>query len=395
MSQEVYSKLVDGFRLKHGLDIEDVLKNYWYCGGDTAEHLSKWKLYWDNQPKKRAFPPHTDQCVCDHPIEKQCYITNGTQIIVVGSKCIDNFLDGCILGCLRCEKKHRNQKYNLCNLCKKEPFNCLQCNEYHNNTKNENWCKSCLKEYPFYCFTCKKRHMYGLTSEKCENCFKKQYPFTCNNTRCNKPLAKNGYCNERCKCPFLCLSDSCYKPLMKYGYCDDGCKPKCIICNNVHTNENSDYCSQECSNKSICKTCNIIFDNEDKSILYCSDQCFPLCLKCKTPLKKQFYSFGQYCTSTCYVYRNEDIPKYVQKPEPNVVEINVIPKTEPKVVEPKVEPIVPPKIYPTDNPKIDRVVDGDVETYNITININNKQVIKSAKTYYGALEIFNQFALKS
>ena len=64
-----------------------------YIGGDTDEHYRWWKLHQKKNDKLER-PKHTTKCICGHTIIKNCYITDGKNILVVGSGCIKNFNNG-------------------------------------------------------------------------------------------------------------------------------------------------------------------------------------------------------------------------------------------------------------------------------------------------------------
>ena len=63
-------------------------------------------------------PEHTDRCVCDHFIQENCYITNDTDMIVVGNCCIKKFVNKSGRTCDKCGEPHKNRVVNRCNLCR-------------------------------------------------------------------------------------------------------------------------------------------------------------------------------------------------------------------------------------------------------------------------------------
>lgn len=317
MSQHVYNKLVEGFKDKYNLEIEDVLKNYKYCGGDSDEHLSKWKLYWDNKTIKLSPPPHTNECVCDHHIERQCYITNGIEVIVVGSCCINNFLNRCILNCERCDAPHKNRIINLCNECKKDPYECKLCKHQHHNHRNIEYCKPCLKANPNSCRMCGS----PCVNTMCLECLKRYTKcFSCYNI-----FSSNGniYCSDQCKpncvvcdikhtnkgdyCSLICSSKTKCWTCEKYSdshsiFCSEECKPKCLVCKTPMTHR-STYCSTKCSNTKYCFKCNNAFLS-DKPTSYCSEECKPSCIQCSRRFAIGFVLNRNYCSEYCYRHIN-------------------------------------------------------------------------------------------
>ena len=70
-------------------------------------------------------PPIARECMCGHPIVKQCYIQAKGKpeigLAVVGSCCIKRFIPtGKDLICEKCNAPHQNRKNNMCNECRME-----------------------------------------------------------------------------------------------------------------------------------------------------------------------------------------------------------------------------------------------------------------------------------
>lgn len=116
-----------GLKEKYNLNYEDVKYNYRYCGGNKDRHYNYWKLV--NKDKK--LPKHESNCVCNHHIEENCYITNGDDILVLGNCCIKAFVIKCNRTCEICGDTHRNRTDNKCNLCrqKEKTKKCISCNK--------------------------------------------------------------------------------------------------------------------------------------------------------------------------------------------------------------------------------------------------------------------------
>ncbi len=68
--------------MRHGLKLED-MKDYKYCGGSKpGRHLNYWNLF--NRNKKLKQPEDTDECICGHNIEENCYIIHKTSKNILG-----------------------------------------------------------------------------------------------------------------------------------------------------------------------------------------------------------------------------------------------------------------------------------------------------------------------
>ena len=55
-------------------------------------------------------PTHKCACVCEHAIKHNCYITDGTDIIVIGNCCIKKFMEHCNRTYEICNKPHKIEK---------------------------------------------------------------------------------------------------------------------------------------------------------------------------------------------------------------------------------------------------------------------------------------------
>jgi hypothetical protein len=113
-SVELTDKFIKGLK-NYDLTLEEIRSGKWsYCGGNTGRHHNYWKLCCPNQ----ELPEHMDRCVCDHPIEENCYITDGPTILVLGNCCIKKFIPKSGRTCQKCGEPHKNRKNNLCNRCR-------------------------------------------------------------------------------------------------------------------------------------------------------------------------------------------------------------------------------------------------------------------------------------
>jgi hypothetical protein len=125
---------------KLDLSFED-FQNSIYCGGDHDEHLNYWNQYWTTKKiYDKKLPEHNEKCLCEHPIEKNCYVHNREtdQIIVLGNCCIKRFVTKSKRTCDRCGDNHRNTKLNFCNTCHPK---CRRCHKkVYNDEKHCDWC---------------------------------------------------------------------------------------------------------------------------------------------------------------------------------------------------------------------------------------------------------------
>ena len=127
----------DGFKkglIEYGLSLEDI-KSWEYCGGNENIYFNDFVKNFGHM----AHPEREDNCVCGHKIVTNCYITNKDftptkkmkkiqyqnkeiPILIVGSCCVKQFMEGTKLKCEVCGKLHRRNKCktNLCSQCDKK-----------------------------------------------------------------------------------------------------------------------------------------------------------------------------------------------------------------------------------------------------------------------------------
>ena len=103
--------------VKYGLNLED-LQKYKYYGGDDGSHLKYLKLISNENEIKMLKAEHSDECVCGQGIVRNCYITDGENIIILGNCCIKRFVPKCFRTCEKCEERHKNRIVNRCNKCR-------------------------------------------------------------------------------------------------------------------------------------------------------------------------------------------------------------------------------------------------------------------------------------
>ncbi len=94
---------------------EELIDDYFYIGGDFSHHL---KLYQKHNIK--PLPPKNHRCICGHKIRNNIFISNGENILSLGSSCFQKFCPKTVKLCEDCGYKHRNRKDNICNKCRKK-----------------------------------------------------------------------------------------------------------------------------------------------------------------------------------------------------------------------------------------------------------------------------------
>ena len=192
-SKRAFKGFIRGLWLKHRIVYNEEFRRTWkYAGGDGCSRgkmgFSKNRHYrwWEQLYKNRKFPDFLRRCVCGHPIEENCFITNDLlnpngRLITIGNCCILKFIpDGC-RACPLCETPHRNRTTNRCNKCRYDIF-CKSCNQIVHLTKNskETECAECRpKPFVKACILCKT----PITSylPKCFGCQSKKHCFSCPN----------------------------------------------------------------------------------------------------------------------------------------------------------------------------------------------------------------------
>ncbi len=110
---------------KYNLTIEDINNEWFYMGGETGQHLKNYKKSYRN----KELPPHSDTCVCGHKIKNNCFITNGEDVLALGTACALRFVPKLDRICEECGEKHRNRKDNKCKKCRRKfrkiPTSCI------------------------------------------------------------------------------------------------------------------------------------------------------------------------------------------------------------------------------------------------------------------------------
>ena len=101
----------------HDVTLEEIQSGGWrYCGGEGGHR----ERYFELSSPTLKRPTHKTKCVCGHPIQDNCYITNGVVVLVLGNVCVKRFLPAEKSGrtCSVCGSRHGNRNVNKCNVCK-------------------------------------------------------------------------------------------------------------------------------------------------------------------------------------------------------------------------------------------------------------------------------------
>jgi hypothetical protein len=182
----LYIRFVEALK-ERGLDLNTVLRNWYYCGNDKDENGALiFNVFF---PKDEYECPEKEtHCICGARITHNYYVTDGKeQILVVGKECITRFLDfnmGKV--CSHCKGPHKNRADNYCNTCRQLP-SCVFC-----NSKGSTYCNECkrkreeiTKKSKRICFCGQPKDEISLWCYKCvikqaeyEIEIKKRYPTT-------------------------------------------------------------------------------------------------------------------------------------------------------------------------------------------------------------------------
>ena len=124
-SQQLTKQFIDGLE-EYNITIAQLQSNFKYCGGDSNSHRNYYLLYCKNNDLPK--PENTISCICGHRIVENCYITDGTQILVLGNCCIKKFIPKSSRTCEKCGDSHKNRIVNKCNKCRSG--SCDRCGDF-------------------------------------------------------------------------------------------------------------------------------------------------------------------------------------------------------------------------------------------------------------------------
>lgn len=112
---------------EYGLTAEEVRDKWWNCGhqyapsadNSTIKNAMGLRYFYEWFDKTRHDPPeHADNCICGESIMHNFWITNGTEVLIIGSECINKFCYRSGKSCSICKEPHLNRLDNICNTCR-------------------------------------------------------------------------------------------------------------------------------------------------------------------------------------------------------------------------------------------------------------------------------------
>jgi len=119
MSDRITPNLWRGFSqglIAQGYNPNEVVRTFNYAGGSGSRAA---KNYFDTANPDWEMPRDESRCVCGHWIKNNFWISDGVNIITVGSCCIERWMpNGMKRTCECCKQVHRNLKDNQCNDCR-------------------------------------------------------------------------------------------------------------------------------------------------------------------------------------------------------------------------------------------------------------------------------------
>ena len=102
---------------QYNLTLEQVSK-WRYYGGSDGSHLNYYRLC--EGKSVEPLDPQWECGMCGQDISENCYITDGSQILIVGNDCIRRFVNDSTRTRTACGKPNTNRADNYCTACRKE-----------------------------------------------------------------------------------------------------------------------------------------------------------------------------------------------------------------------------------------------------------------------------------
>lgn len=116
---EMSKRFVEGLK-NYDLTKEEIQDWYYVGGGHTNNPYRNMILnqkYLRYYPKAKI-PPLTDECVCGHRIQENAFISNGKQLLILGSCCVKRFTEkGTKQVCKGCKQLWKGKSV-YCKKCK-------------------------------------------------------------------------------------------------------------------------------------------------------------------------------------------------------------------------------------------------------------------------------------
>ena len=171
---ELSQRFINGLK-QYNLTPKEVA-TWKYCGSihmgrplRPNDHLA---LYLQSHPEFKI-PKLVENCVCEHDIKENWFITNGKITLIIGNCCVKKFtISGTKLQCSKCGVViKRAVGINLCPACKKIKH-CKICKVEFIGCKTTTCCKKCRKyQYEQKCELCNAKFTTGRRNIiRCENC---------------------------------------------------------------------------------------------------------------------------------------------------------------------------------------------------------------------------------
>ena len=198
-------RFIEGLKA-YNISYEDILNGKWrYCGGD--EDRNYFNLFFKNKDKPKIV--RKTACVCEQEIIHNYYITDGNDILILGSTCIKRFLPNNSRTCDDCGSSHKNRKVNRCKDCRLKK--CDDCDRPYRSAPDTTGplIRRCL-----YC-------KFGIC-DKCNNPYDSL--FAAKNKRC--AFCRIGKCDS-CNRPCNPKYDNCYSCAMAKVHACENCNRLC------------------------------------------------------------------------------------------------------------------------------------------------------------------------
>lgn len=177
-TEELCQRFISGL-VEYDLTLED-MKRFRYAGMCWRKQgcLIINKYFYDSGFTDDDLPNYATMCICHTKIKRNCYITDGKRVLVIGNCCKNKFLPlkNRFKTCERCGESHKNRKDNRCKKCRE-------------------LCDCGTKVYKYgKCYTC----YYGKPCENCKKMHLNKYVNRCD--ECRDGICDN--CGKKCKPPY-------------------------------------------------------------------------------------------------------------------------------------------------------------------------------------------------
>ena len=118
--EEIGKRFLEGLK-NYNLTADEV-KDWWYCGGGHTTQIERHRILADlfrSHFPDSDYPELEENCVCGHPIQENAFITNGEQLLVLGSCCVKRFTNsGTKRVCKNCKQPWKGDPKRFCKKCR-------------------------------------------------------------------------------------------------------------------------------------------------------------------------------------------------------------------------------------------------------------------------------------